>query len=138
MNADTPLKLIMGYCVLALTVFGTLVVGLANGSDKQCWLPEGCKAVTQPVYQDNPYTYKAGAITTVSRVDGALVVRMQPTGTYALFTEDIMLCDYVNGGDIVNAFIGKKNPMVLTYGTQAHRTVQGVGCHQLVRVDELR
>jgi hypothetical protein len=58
---------------------------------------------------------------------------LQPTGTYQLFTEDVLLCKQP-----VEMFIGKKNPMVITYETRAHKTVQGIGCHELKRVDELK
>ena len=137
MNPNTPLKLIMWYCVLALVVFGTIVVKLAQGVDKKCWLPEGCKVPTQPVYQDNPYTYKAGNIVSGALVDdgNAIAVRIQPTSTYTLFTEDILLCSSIATLDL---FLNKRNPVVLTYETKAHKTVQGVGCHDLKRVDELR
>jgi hypothetical protein len=60
-------------------------------------------------------------------------VRIQPLATYSLFTEDILLC-----GVPADKFIGKSNPLVLTYKTKASRLVQGIGCHDLVRVDEMK
>jgi hypothetical protein len=86
-------------------------------------------------YQDNPYTYKAGAIMEAYVIhDGqALNVRINPSGTYALFYEYILLC-----GTPTDKFIGKNNPMVLTYETQAHRTVDGIGCHLLIDVSEVK
>ena len=84
---------------------------------------------------DNPNTYKAGAVVAVAYVgdrgNSGIVVRIQPSGTYSLFTEDITFC----GGP--EKFLNKTNPMVLTYRTKAHRTIDGVGCHELVRVDSL-
>ena len=117
------MKILIGYyCGLALLVLGTLMAGLAHCSDKP------------PVYQDNPYTYKMGSVTSVAYVDGGLVVRLQPTATYTIFTEDILFC----GERPLDLFIGKRNPVVLTYETRAHKTVQGIGCHELKRVDEMK
>ena len=100
-------------------------------SDTTCWLPEGC--VTQ--YTLNPYTYKAGEISVSGIVDDAVVVRIQPLATYNLFTEDILLCDKKK---LAEMFEGKHNPLLLTYKTKASRMVHGIGCHDLVRADELQ
>ena len=100
-------------------------------SDTTCWLPEGC--VTQ--YQENPYTYKVGKVIGVGTPDNAVVLHVQPLATYSLYTEDILFCDRKK---VVSMFVGKRNPFILTYKTQASRLVQGVGCHYLVRVDEMR
>ena len=100
-------------------------------SDTTCWLPEGC--VTQ--YEMNPYTYKAGSVSVSGIVDDAVVLRIQPLATYNLFTEDILLCDKKK---LAEMFEGKHNPLLLTYKTKASRMVQGIGCHDLVRADELQ
>jgi hypothetical protein len=100
-------------------------------SDTTCWLPEGC--VTQ--YQDNPYTYKAGTVSTVGAPDDAIVIRIQPLATYSLFTEDILFCD---ADRVALLGSGKHNPVLLTYKTRASHMVQGIGCHDLVRVDEFK
>jgi hypothetical protein len=100
-------------------------------SDTTCWLPEGC--VTQ--YQDNPYTYKAGSVSAVSEVDDAIVIRIQPLATYSIFTEDILFCD---AKKVELLGTGKHNPVLLTYKTKASHLVQGIGCHDLVRVDEFK
>ena len=84
-------------------------------------------------YQDNPYTYKAGSVVNAEYVDGGVVIRVQPLGTYELFTEDILFC-----GEILGRFSGKHNPLLLTYKIKASHLVQGIGCHDLVRVDELQ
>ena len=100
-------------------------------SDTTCWLPEGC--VTQSA--ENPYTYKVGSVAVSGMPDDAIVLRIQPLATFNLFTEDILIC---NRRDITGMFEGKHNPLVLTYRTQASRLVQGIGCHTLVRVDEMK
>lgn len=88
-----------------------------------------------PMFNDNPMTYKAGAITAVAYVEGnkGLVVRVQPIGTYSLFTEDFLFC-----GSPVDFFLNKTNPMVLTYRTKASRLIDGIGCHELINVSSLQ
>ena len=86
-----------------------------------------------PMFLDNPFTYKAGAVVAMAYVEGGIVVRVQPIGTYSLFTEDILLC-----GSPAQMFSGKTNPMVLTYRTKASRLVEGLGCHEIVSVSSLK
>lgn len=85
--------------------------------------------------QNNPMTYKAGRILTVSYVNHGkgLVVEMQPIGTYGLYTEDFLFCDAP-----VEKFLNKTNPMVLTFRTKADRMVEGIGCHELLSADSLK
>lgn len=82
---------------------------------------------------DNPMSYKAGSVVAMAYVENGLVVRIQPIGTYVLFTEDLTFC-----GASVEKFMGKTNPMVLTYRTKASRTIEGVGCHDLTNVSSLQ
>lgn len=89
-------------------------------------------AIGSVQYQENPFTYKVGKVYAVGVVDNNLVLRIQPLATYELFTEDVLLC-----GLPQSMFVGKHDPFVLTYKTQASRLVQGIGCHTLIRVDEL-
>ena len=88
-------------------------------------------------YETNPYIYLAGNLATepgaVSEVDGNLNLRIKPTGTYMLYDESIMLC-----GMPTDKFEGVGDEFVLTYERVSHRTVQGVGCHALVRVDTVK
>ena len=86
---------------------------------------------------DNPMTYKAGSVTAVAYVvEGkGIVLRIQPIGTYSLFTEDLLMCYDDN---VVPMLLNKGNPMVLTYRTKASHLVGGLGCHSLVHVDALQ
>jgi hypothetical protein len=85
-------------------------------------------------YQNNPYTYKAGALTAAAFVgDGGVVIRIQPRGTFSLYTEDILFC--AGAVELVGT---KRNPLVLTYETQAHHMIEGIGCHKLIYVDEIK
>lgn len=87
-------------------------------------------------YNENPYSYIAGSV-----IDGSvigdkkgLVLRIQPMGTYELYTEDILFCIEDDTADKLN---GKTNPVVITYETIAHRSVEDIGCHHLLRIDSL-
>ncbi len=120
--------------ILAVLIIMTMIANHAFGSDRQCWLPEGCKStVATPVYQDNPFTYKAGSVSVSGNMEEGIVLRVQPIGTYALFTEDILIC-----GHPAELFAGKTNPLVLTYRTRASKMIQSIGCHELVHVDSLK
>ncbi len=85
-------------------------------------------------YFDNPNIYQVGKAVGLAYVgqSKAFTVRIQPLATYSLFTEDVLLCE---GAEL---FAGKENPLVLTYRRQASRLIDGVGCHTLVRVDEMK
>jgi hypothetical protein len=85
----------------------------------------------------NPNRYVEGQVQAVAYVGTGdhkgLVLRIQPRGTFSLFTEDLLFC-----GEPVDLFIGKTNPMVLTYENVAHTSVEGIGCHILKSVDEVK
>jgi hypothetical protein len=86
-------------------------------------------------YTTNPNLYIVGAVSEILSIDNdkGIVVRIQPAGTYALFTEDLLLCGYP-----VDKFVGKANPVVLTYEVQAHKMIEGIGCHRLINVQEIK
>lgn len=124
------------FYLLEFIFFGLLFV-LAN--TVHCATTSGAKnnATGFLSYTGNPYTYKEGSVVAVAYVGTenhmGIVVRIQPRATYSLFTEDFLFC-----GAPVELFEGKKNPMVLTYETVAHTSVEEIGCHRLVSVDEVR
>jgi hypothetical protein len=88
------------------------------------------------MYMDNPMSYVAGLVTAIAYVDEGkgIVVRVQPIGTYSLYTDEKLFC---NPG-AVEKFKNVGNPMVLTYRTKASRLIEGIGCHELVSVDGLK
>jgi hypothetical protein len=86
------------------------------------------------MYMDNPMTYKAGAITSVAYIGHeGISVRMQPIGTYGLFTEEFLFC-----GLDIEKFMNQTNPMVLTFRTKASRMIDGIGCHELINVSSIK
>lgn len=86
--------------------------------------------------QTNPNTYVEGYIRDFARVGPGLNIRIQPRGMYSLFDQNILFCDIDN----VAAKFDKDlhGVVVLTYETRAHRTIEGIGCHELMFVDEVK
>ena len=85
-------------------------------------------------YQNNPFTYLEGAVVNIALVGDGVNIRMQPRGTYSLFTQELLLC---HKDHVFSLFQGKQNPIVLTYERVAHETIEGLGCHELRSIDEV-
>jgi hypothetical protein len=86
-------------------------------------------------YQTNPYTYFEGALISGAIIEPGVNLRFQPRGTYGLFSQEILFCNY---DSVAEKFSGKSGLLVLTYETVAHRTIQGIGCHDLRTVDVVK
>jgi hypothetical protein len=86
-------------------------------------------------YQENPYNYIVASAKDAKVVaEGkATSLRLQPMYTYALYDEQLLLC-----GDESDRLNGTSQPMVLTYERRAHRVVEGIACHELIGVNELK
>ncbi len=76
----------------------------------------------------NPLIYNMGLI-----VDGTVIrdkdkvavnLRVQPYGTFELYTEQVLLC-----GPPTDELKHASGPVVLVYKKVAHQTVSGVACH---------
>jgi hypothetical protein len=84
-------------------------------------------------YDENPYLYEAvQTIAEVTEVDGNMNFRVNPIGTYMLYDDNILLC-----GLPTDDFNGIQEPFLMTYERVAHIGVHGVGCHRLIRVDNI-
>jgi hypothetical protein len=84
-------------------------------------------------YQTNPYIYEAVLdIAQADNVDGNLNLRVKPLGTYLLYDDMILLC-----GMPLDKFDGNDLPVLMTYERRSHHSVNGVGCHDLIRVDKI-
>jgi hypothetical protein len=83
----------------------------------------------------NPYSYLAGSVKEVYDVESerGMVVRIQPISTHMLYVADVLFCGF--SPDMLE---GKQNPVVLVYETQAHKMIEGIGCHLLVNVLEIK
>lgn len=125
-------QFVWGYLIgIALVAFVALIAQAHCTATKT----QHSNSIGNLMYTDNPFTYKAGAVTNVAFAsDGkGLVIRIQPIGTYSLFTEELLFC-----GDSVDMFLNQDNPMVLTYRTKASHMIEGVGCHELVNVSTIK
>ena len=121
----------------AMGALGALLVFLVLSNTAHCSVGKHKNSLGTVMYQDNPMTYKAGAVVAMAYAEEGkgLVLRIQPIGTYDLFTEDILVC---NDDATLPMLLNKGNPMVITYRTRASRLVGGLGCHALVHVDGLK
>lgn len=85
-------------------------------------------------YTENPYSYMYGSVAggSLLNIEGKKFtsVSFQPSHTYGLFTEQVLFC-----GDESAAFL--KGPIVVTYEKVAHTAVAGIGCHNLLSVDQV-
>jgi hypothetical protein len=87
------------------------------------------------IYNHNPNTYLAGSIldyAIVGQSEG-LSMRVKPLATYMLFDENVLFCGVP--ADKIN---GHENPMVLVYERVDHRMIDGVGCHDLLEVRDVK
>lgn len=121
------------WIVLTLLVLLILVSGFSLKANAATTASVKHNATGFLPYTGNPMSYKEGNVIAAAVLDKGLVLRIQPRGTYSLFTEDILFCSAS-----VEKLIGKENPVVLTYETVAHTMVEGIGCHTLVSVDEVK
>lgn len=119
-----------------LLLAGTTMMLLALSVFGHCAVPRhGDSSIGNVVYQDNPLTYKAGSLMSYNFIEKTgLVLTLQPSGTYELFQESVVVCDTPAAIDMLN---GKHNPMVIAFETRDHRMVEGIGCHNLVGVYEI-
>ena len=91
----------------------------------------------------NPFTYLFGAIINMpenpNRVfrgkNGKLatLLTVQPAHVFELYTEELLLC-----GNRAEDFKDAIGPIVITYKTQAHEMVDGVSCHELQSVYQVK
>ena len=115
-------------------MLGAAVLGLIVSS--RCDTTRHKDSVGVIMQQTNPYTYEAGSVTNVEFAGNpenyGMVIRIQPLGTYTLYTDDILLC-----ADPSELFAGHHNPMVIVYETVSHHLVGGIGCHELKAVRDI-
>jgi len=120
--------------VLFMAAVITTVLLLVNAAHCQ---PVTTKPQTNSLgivqYNENPYIYEAvQTIAEVTEVDGNMNLRVKPIGTYMLYDDNLLIC-----GLPTDAFQGIREPFLITYERVAHISVRGVGCHRLVRVDNI-
>jgi hypothetical protein len=123
-----------------LTVFGlaaliVLVVMIAATLGHATTTSQHRNSLGVVMYEQNPNVYEAGEVVNYVILDHnkGLVLRVQPLAAYALYTDEILFC-----GVPADKLDGHENPMVLVYEKVAHKMVEGVGCHELVTVRDIK
>ena len=119
---------------LALGALSALLV-LAQMSYGATSAPSRSNSLEAYIPDDNTNVYTYGVIVdTASIEDRFLNITVQPAYTPELHKEQVLIC----GSSFEWAKIDHLNlhsPMVMTYERIAHRTVHGIGCHNIVSVD---
>ena len=122
----------LGLIALAL-VF--ICVALAHGSTTS----RHKNATGAVIEYSNPNIYLTGSVISGALIESGdkrfLNIRFQPSHTFSLYTEEVLLCD---AESVIKKFTGKSNPVVVTYERLAHDSVQSIGCHVLVGVSEVK
>ncbi len=89
------------------------------------------------MYTENPLMYQAVTLSSapdsISNIDGNLNLRVKPLGAYMLYDESILFC----GMPLDKLRNLRGDRFVLTYERVSHHTVQGLGCHNIVRADSI-
>ena len=122
----TTVTVILSIILFLLLVFAFATMGHAATTSKSQ------NSLGSVPYDVNPLVYIAGSVKDAAKVDGNLNLRFAPLGTYALFDQNILLC-----GIPVNKFEGVTEPFMLVYERRSHKSVQGVGCHEVYGVYSL-
>lgn len=80
----------------------------------------------------NPYTYLVAIPIDGHEIDGGYNIRFWPFSTPLLYDETVFFCS------IGSKFDDKTGPLVIVYETRAHHMHDGIGCHELKAVLELK
>jgi hypothetical protein len=129
-SVKTLTKLLLLVLLLILTLLG------AKGAFGATSRKSHDNSLGVVMQQTRPFTYLEGHVSNFSNVGPGVNVRIQPRGMYSLYDESILFCDF--GNVAANFQRIKSGILVLTYETVAHRTIEGIGCHTLVHVDEVK
>lgn len=87
----------------------------------------------------NPYVYNVGVMTTGtylydSKGRISTNIGFAPYGNHMLYPENLLFC-----GDVAQQLLEhQQTVIVLVYGRQAHSTIEGIGCHELLTVKEIK
>lgn len=123
-----------GMKLLRLVGLTLLVLVFMAGRAHCTTTSQRSNSIGATTYNTNPYTYlPVDNVIEVTNVDGNLNFRVHPVGTYMLFDQNVLFC----GLSTEEKFTGANYPFLMTYETAAHRTVRGVACHNLLRIDNI-
>ena len=81
----------------------------------------------------NPYAYLLALPVDGTVMDGVSSIRFKPYGTPELYDESILFC-----GEVTKEFDGKQGVLVIVYEKVGHRLHEGLACHELESVFEVK
>lgn len=137
MKMNPNIKLVFAACLLFWSLVIYVACAHARTTTKQT------NATGALIYNENPFTYVIGEIiggdVVGSGNDIAISIRIHPYGTYMLYDQNMLFC----GRESVPLLLNDSNQLkpgllAFTYRRAASRTVEGVGCHTLMAVDQLK
>ena len=117
--------------IAALLFMLGVAVSIAHGKTTPAPRPNGLGVFET---YSNPNTYLFALPVDGQILDGRFTnIRFKPYAASDLYDEMVLFC-----GDVTDQFNGKTGTVILTYRTQASGKFQGVGCHTLVNVFEVK
>lgn len=124
----------IGAILLAMALMGgSLAHGMTSGPRRTD------NSLGVLISEDNPFTYNMGIVAHGEIITDAkgreyTAIRFAPYGVPVLMFQDILLCD--NQADSLMEH--KLKVVVLTYERRAHTMANGVGCHELMDINEVK
>jgi hypothetical protein len=125
------------WLIVAVLVLITCIVGTAHCATRgPARNQTQSNAIGFEPYFTNPYNYEfasvsGGAVLKNDKGDLFTAVQFQPAHTFALYTEQVLFC-----GNVSDQF--HRGPLVVTYERQGHKMLDGVACHNLESVNEVK
>jgi hypothetical protein len=123
-------KVVVGFLILALIFVITAAIMIGTGHAEPSHNRKNSLGVLQT--WNNPYTYLLALPVEGKQVEGGFTVRFWDFGMPELIDHTVFFCD------ISDKFDGKKGVLVVVYETQAHRKANGLGCHYIKYVGEVK
>lgn len=123
----------LGLIVLIMALSGSELAHGATSAPKR-----GDNGLGVVISSDNPYMYNMGVVAhgAIMRDDRGrdyTSIDFAPYGRPMIFPEGILLC----GNQAKPLMEHQLKVVVLTYERQAHTMYQGIGCHELVSINEV-
>jgi hypothetical protein len=125
-------KVVASLVVLALTFMLIAAVLIATGHASTTRPRPNTLGVAQ--FYDNPYAYLLALPVDGQVLEGKYTnIRFAPYAAPDLFVQSILFC-----GDVTPMFDGKTGVLAVTYRAQASRLYQGVACHEILSVFQVK
>jgi hypothetical protein len=119
------------FIILVLLFMLGVAISIAHGKTTPAPRPNSLEAINQ-IY--NPYTYLLAL-----PIDGQILnerytnIRFAPYAAPDLYDQSILFC-----GDVTPMFNGKTGVVAITYRIQSSKMYQGISCHELLSVFQVK